>query len=74
MKTAAKNKVIKKLVTFTQEEWDFIQSYKHANKLKTDIQAIKEPIMEKKSMKEKAFNNFFNSENNKKILKKLANK
>ena len=51
MKMQKKEAVIKKLVTFTQEEWDFVQSYKFANKIKTDMQAIKEPLLEKKESK-----------------------
>jgi hypothetical protein len=73
MKTQ-KKEVIKKLVTFTPEEWEFIQSYKHANKLKTDMQAIKDPILEKKASKQKVFNAFFANKDNQKILKKLADK
>lgn len=72
MKVATKNKVIKKLVTFTQEEWDFIQAYKHANKLKTDIQAIKEPIIKNIKSKEEII--LSSLKRNSKILKKLADR
>ena len=69
MKVPPKKKV---LVPFTQEEWDFIQSYKHANKLKTDIQAIKEPIISTiKNKKEVILSSL---KRNSKILKNLADK
>lgn len=74
MKVQAKPKVIKKIVTFTEDEWDFVQSYKHSNKLKTDMQAIKLPILEKKISKQEAFDNFFANKNNQKILKKLSDR
>ena len=74
MKMQKKEVVIKKLVTFTQEEWDFVQSYKFANKIKTDMQAIKEPLLEKKESKKKVFDAFFANKDNQKILKKLADK
>lgn len=74
MVTQSKQQIIKKLVTFTKEEWDFIQSYKHSNKLKTDMQAIKLPILEKKILKQEAFDNFFSNKNNSKILTKLSKK
>ena len=67
-----KKEVIKKLVSFTREEWDFIQSYKHANKIKTDMQAIKEPIM--KTIQNKNDIILASLDRNHKILKKLADK
>ena len=35
------SQTIKKLISFSQEEWNYIQNYKHSNKLKTDTEAIK---------------------------------
>lgn len=72
MKMQKKEAVIKKLVTFTQEEWDFVQSYKFANKIKTDMQAIKEPIM--KTIQNKNDIILASLDRNHKILKKLADK
>jgi hypothetical protein len=38
------------------------------------MQAIKDPILEKKASKQKVFNAFFANKDNQKILKKLADK
>ncbi len=63
---------IKKLVSFTQEEWNYIQNYKHANKLKTDTEAIKSFIINDKKRREDIIT--ASIERNAGILKKLADK
>ena len=63
---------IKKLVTFTQEEWAFIQNYKHANRLKTDMEAIKAPMNQE--IKRRRDIILESIERHAGILKKLADK
>ena len=59
---ARMNSLPKYVVSATLDQLDWNNSH-----------LIKEPILEKKSIKEKAFHDFFNNQNNQKILKKLAN-
>lgn len=63
---------IKKLVSFTQEEWNYIQNYKHSNKLKTDTEAIKSFIINDKKRREDIIK--ASIERNGGILQKLADK
>ena len=63
---------IKKLISFSQEEWNYIQNYKHSNKLKTDTQAIKSFIINDKKRREDIIK--ASIERNAGILKKLADK
>jgi hypothetical protein len=46
-----------KLITFNQEEWNYIQGYKHSNQLKSDTQAIKHIIMQDKMRIDKIIEN-----------------
>lgn len=63
---------IKKLISFTQEEWSYIQNYKHSNKFKTDTEAIKSFIINDKKRREGLI--MASVERNGRILKKLADK
>ena len=63
---------IKKLISFSQEEWNYIQNYKHSNKLKTDTEAIKSFIINDKKRREDIIK--ASIERNAGILKKLADK
>ena len=63
---------IKKLISFSQEEWNYIQNYKHSNKLKTDTEAIKSFIINDKKRREDII--VSSIEKNGGILKKLADK
>jgi hypothetical protein len=63
---------IKKLISFSQEEWDYIQNYKHANKIKTDTDAIKSFIINDKKRREDVI--LASITRNEGILKKLADK
>jgi hypothetical protein len=63
---------VKKLISFTQEEWEYIQNYKHANKLKTDTEAIKSFILKDKKRREDMIKSSI--ERHGEILKKLADK
>ena len=66
------SQTIKKLISFSQEEWNYIQNYKHSNKLKTDTEAIKSFIIKDKKRREDVIN--ASIEKNGGILKKLADK
>ena len=63
---------IKKLISFSQEEWNYIQNYKHSNKLKTDTQAIKSFIINDKKRREDVIK--ASIERNEGILQKLADR
>ena len=72
MTQAIKTETVKKLISFSQEEWDYIQNYKHANKLKTDTEAIKSFILNDKKHREDVIKSSI--ERHSGILKKLADK
>lgn len=73
MNFIAKNTdLIKKLVTFTPQEWNFIQNYKHANRLQADMEAIKAFIH--KEMKRTEDIILASIERSAGILKKLADR
>ena len=72
MTQAIKTETVKKLISFSQEEWNYIQNYKHANKLKTDTEAIKSFILNDKKHREDIIKSSI--ERNSGILKKLADK
>jgi hypothetical protein len=63
---------IKKLISFSQEEWNYIQNYKHSNKLKTDMEAIKSFIINDKKRREDVIK--ASIERNGGILQKLADR
>jgi hypothetical protein len=67
-----KQEVIKKLINFTQEEWNYVQNYKHANKLKTDTEAIKSFILKDKKQREEIIK--LSIEKHSGILKKLSDR
>ena len=71
-KNQTKPKTIKKLISFTPEELEYIQNFKHANKLSSDTQAVKKFI----SLNKEYRKNFIISsiKRNAKILAKLADK
>lgn len=63
---------IKKLISFSKEEWEYIQNHKHANRFKTDMEAIKSFIANDKKIREEKIR--ASIERNAEILKKLADK
>lgn len=72
MAQSPKTENVKKLITFTQEEWNYIQNYKHANKLKTDTEAIKSFVLNDKKRREDVIKSSIERHNG--ILKKLADR
>jgi hypothetical protein len=72
MAQSSKTENVKKLINFTKEEWDYIQNYKHANKLKTDTEAIKSFILNDKKRREDVIKSSI--ERHSGILKKLADR
>lgn len=64
--------IVKKLVNFTASEWEFIQNYKHANKLKTDMDVIRVLISQEIERKKNVI--LSSIERHSQILKKLADK
>lgn len=74
MKTLAKQKKIKKLFSFTQQQLDWIKNYKHSNMLSSDNAVIISLIEEKNKQKKNAIDEFFSNPTNIQILKNLADR